>query len=186
VPPTGWGGLAAPPTGGLHDHAHQVHRDEAGICGCTRQRRATRYRGNPETSNSTATLDRLVRAQEDLAQEIRQLAAHQALEPSADHDDDTERAGRLLTVARTQLLEQLQEQEQEHSRRQLADAARNGEEAADGVVRGVTAIVRTIVPAALVRPEDLVDAAFTLADQGLRVSRRLALSISGSVRSPTA
>jgi hypothetical protein len=142
--------------------------------------------GNPETSNSTATLDRLVRAQEDLAQEIRQLAAHQALEPSADHDDDTERAGRLLTVARTQLLEQLQEQEQEHSRRQLADAARNGEEAADGVVRGVTAIVRTIVPAALVRPEDLVDAAFTLADQGLRVSRRLALSISGSVRSLTA
>lgn len=142
--------------------------------------------GDPATSDSTATLDRLVRDQEDLAQEIRQLAVHQALEPGADHEDDTERAGRLLTVARTQLLEKLQEQEQERSRRQLADAARNGEEAADGVVRGVTTIVRTIVPAALVRPEDLVDAAFTLADQGLRVSRRLALSISGSVRSLTA
>ena len=138
------------------------------------------------TSNSGTTLDQLARAQEDLTHEIRQLVARQALDPDEDAGDDRERATRLATVARTQLLEQLQEQQQEQARRQLVAATRSSEDAAEGVVRSVSTIVRTIVPAALVRPEDLIEAAYTLADQGLRVSRRLALSVSGSVRSLTA
>jgi hypothetical protein len=52
-----------------------------------------------------------------------------------------------------------------------------------GVVHGLTTIVRSVVPAALVRPEDVIEATFALADQGLRVGRRLALTVTSSVRS---
>jgi hypothetical protein len=56
------------------------------------------------------------------------------------------------------------------------------QDAAAGVVLSVT----TIVPVALVRPEHLIEAAYTFADQGLAVSRRIALTVSSSVRSLTA
>jgi hypothetical protein len=54
-----------------------------------------------------------------------------------------------------------------------------------GVVPGITAIVRSTVPAALVRPEDASEATFGLAEQGLRVGRRLALSATSGVPSLT-
>lgn len=136
-------------------------------------------------SGPEQTLEQLARAQEELTHEIRQLVARQALDIATD-DDHRERAGHLATVARADLLEQLRVQEQEQARRQLAQATRSSEEAVEGVVRSVTMIVRTLVPAALVRPEDLIEAAYTVADQGLRVSRRLALSVSSSVRNLTA
>lgn len=136
-------------------------------------------------SGSPATLEQLARAQEELTHEIRSLVARQALDVASD-DDHRERAGHLVTVARADLLEQLREQEQEQARRQLAQATQSSEDAVAGVVRSVTMIVRTLVPTALVRPEDLIEAAYTVADQGLRVSRRLALSVSSSVRSLTA
>lgn len=136
------------------------------------------------TTASPATLDELSRAQEDLTHEIRQLVARDALAVPAD-SDERERAGRMVAVARAELLEQLRGQEQEQARRQLAQATRSGEEAVDGVVRSVTTVVRTLVPAALVRPEDLIEAVYSVADQGLRVSRRLALSVSSGVRSLT-
>jgi hypothetical protein len=60
------------------------------------------------------------------------------------------------------------------------------QDAAAGVVLSVTTIVRTIVPVALVRPEHLIEAAYTFADQGLGVSPRVALTESSSVRSLTA
>lgn len=136
-------------------------------------------------SGSQNGIEELARAQEELTQEIRQLVARQVLEDAAD-DDSRERAGHLVTVARADLLEQLREQEQEQARRQLARATRSSEDAVDGVVRSATLIVRALVPAALVRPEDLIEAAYTVADQGLRVSRRFALSVTSSVRSLTA
>jgi hypothetical protein len=37
----------------------------------------------------------------------------------------------------------------------------------------------------LVRPEDVIEAGFALADQGLRVGRRLALTVTSGVRSLT-
>ncbi|TFV77412.1 hypothetical protein E4P39_05365 [Blastococcus sp. CT_GayMR19] len=131
---------------------------------------------------SGTTLEELARAQEELTHEIRQLVARQALDSATD-DDRRERAGSLVTVARADLLEQLREQEQEQARRQLERATRSGEEAVAGVVRSVTMVVRTLVPTALVRPEDLIEAAYSVADQGLRVSRRLALGVSSGVRS---
>ena len=133
------------------------------------------------TRSPEASLAELARAQEELTHEIRQLVASQALEGAAD-GDDRERTGQMVTVARADLLAQLREQEQEQARRRLAQAARSSEDAVDGVVRSVTTVVRALVPAALVRPEDLIEAAFTVADQGLRVTRRLALSMSSGVR----
>ena len=98
---------------------------------------------------------------------------------------DEQGVERLLDSARAGLLAQLREQEQERARRQLVEAARSGEEPSMGVVQGITTIVRSIVPAALVRPEDLIEATFALADQGLRVGRRVALTVTYSVRSLT-
>ena len=136
-------------------------------------------------SGPATTLEELARAQDELTHEIRHLVARQVLDPATD-DDSRERAGSLVTAARADLLEQLREQEQEQARRSLARASQSGEEAVAGVVRSVTTVVRTLVPTALVRPEDLIEAAYTVADQGLRVSRRLALSVSSGVRSLTA
>jgi hypothetical protein len=136
-------------------------------------------------SGSETTLEELARAQEELTHGIRELVARQVLDDATD-DDPRGHAGHLLTVARADLLEQLREQEQEQARRQLARATQSSEDAVVGVVRSVTMIVRTLVPTALVRPEDLIEAAYTVADQGLRVSRRLALSVNSGVRSLTA
>jgi hypothetical protein len=137
-------------------------------------------------TGSGSTLEELARAQEELTHEIRQLVARQVLDQDEAADDDRrERAGSLVTVARADLLERVREQEQQHARRQLSRATQSSEEAVAGVVRSVTMIVRTLVPAALVRPEDLIEAAYTVADQGLRVSRRLALGVSSGVRSLT-
>ena len=123
----------------------------------------------------------LARAQDDLTHEVRQHVARQLVENGSDSGDDA-RVGRMLTAARSELLEQLLGQQQEQARGQLAEAARNSEDAVAGVVRSVTTIVRSIVPAALTRPEDLIEATYSLADQGLRVGRRLALTVSGGVR----
>jgi hypothetical protein len=62
-------------------------------------------------------------------------------------------------------------------------ASRSSEDAVAGLVQGITTIVRSIVPAAIVRPEDVIEATFALADQGLRVGRRLALTVTSGVRS---
>ncbi|MCV2489269.1 hypothetical protein OF117_07815 [Geodermatophilus sp. YIM 151500] len=131
--------------------------------------------------NAAARLDELVRAHGELTHEIRQLVARQAVDRAADGDDG-ERAGPMVTVARADLLA-LREQEQ--ARHQLDRATRSGADAVDGVVRSVTTVVRALIPASLVRPEDLVEAAWTVADHGLRVGRRLALGVSSSVRDLT-
>ena len=104
-----------------------------------------------ETRGSEASLAELARAHEALTHELRQLVASQALEPATD-GDDRERTGRMVTVARADLLEQLREQEQQQARRQLSQAARSSEDAVEGVVRSITTVVRALVPAALVRP----------------------------------
>ena len=141
----------------------------------------------PRNANGTqaapapAELDDLARAQHDLTQEVRQEVARQLVENGADGGDEA-RVGRMLTAARSELLEQLLGQQQEQARRQLTEAARHSEDAVAGVVRSVSSIVRSIVPAALVRPEDLIEATYSLADQGLRVGRRLARTVTGSAR----
>lgn len=137
---------------------------------------------NRTSDSSAATLEELARAQEDLTDELHRLVARQALEEGPIEADHRERTGRMVSVARAELLGQLREQEQEQARRQLAAATRSSEDAAAGVVHGVTTIIRSVLPAALLRPEDLIEAAYVLADQGLRVSRRIALSVSSSVR----
>ncbi|MDP9429646.1 MAG: hypothetical protein M3Q47_12555 [Actinomycetota bacterium] len=103
--------------------------------------------------------------------------------PTRDGETDDQHVHRLLTSTRADLLAELRQQEQ--ARRQLAEATRGSEEAVAGVVQGITTIVRSIVPAALVRPEDVIEATYALADHGLRVGRRLALTLTSNVRSLT-
>jgi hypothetical protein len=138
---------------------------------------------NPNGSRAAAApaeLADLAHAQEDLTQEVRLHVARQLVENES--DDDEARVGKMLTDARSELQERLLRQQQERARRQLADAARTSEDAVAGVVHSVTTILRSVVPAALVQPEDLIEATYSLADQGLRVGRRLALTVSGSAR----
>lgn len=146
--------------------------------------------GDTTPTASSGTLEELARDQEELTRQIRRVVAQQVLDhadgdPDAATADDRERAGRLVTVARAELLGQLQEQEQERARRQLAAATRSSEDAAAGVVRSVTTIIGTILPPALLRPEEMIEAAYLLADQGLRVTRRLALTFSSTLRGLT-
>ncbi len=130
-------------------------------------------------------LDELARTQDETTHRVRQLVAGQVVGEAANRDPDDGRADRLLASARQDLLSELRAEEQERARRELADVTRSSEDAVTGVVRGMTTIVRGVVPAVLVRPEDVIEATYALAEQGLRVSRRLALTVTGGVRSLT-
>jgi hypothetical protein len=131
-------------------------------------------------------MEELARTQEDVAERARRLVAGELITAPSNGHADEHRVERLREWARADLLAELRGQEQEQARRQLAAAARSGEDAVVGVVQGITTIVRSIVPAALTRPEEVIEATFALADQGLRVGRRLALTVTSSVRSLTA
>ena len=144
------------------------------------QERAENPNGS-QAASAPAELADLARAQGNLTQEVRLHVTRQLIENESDGGDEA-RVGKMLTDARSELQEQLSREQQERARRQLADAARHSEDAVAGVVHSVTTILRSIVPAVLVRPEDVIEATYSLADQGLWVSRRLALTISGSAR----
>jgi hypothetical protein len=134
--------------------------------------------GDPDTE-----LRDLVRTQDDVTSQARRIVAGRVVAQAGDSPAaEGVRTDRLVAATRADLLAELRGQEQEEARRQLAEAGRNGEDAAAAVVRGATAIVRSVVPAALVRPEDLIEAAYGLADQALRVTRRLALSVTAGLR----
>lgn len=134
-------------------------------------------------AGSDGEVHELVRTQEDVAQRVRRLVAGELVTSAFDGTEERQQVDRMLEQARAALLAELRDQEQERARRQLQEAARSGEDAVAGVIQSLTTIVRGIVPAALVRPEDVIEATFALADQGLRVGRRLALSTTSSVRS---
>lgn len=135
------------------------------------------------STGSDGEVQELARTQEDVVQRARQLVAGELVRSAAGGTEERRQADRVLEQARAGLLAELRDQEQERARRQLQEAARSGEDAVAGVVQSITTIVRGIVPAALVRPEDVIEATFALADQGLRISRRLALTTTSSVRS---
>ncbi|MCZ2820406.1 hypothetical protein O2V63_08710 [Modestobacter sp. VKM Ac-2977] len=145
---------------------------------------AAEERVAPEASTgSDVELRELARTQEDVAQRARRLVAGELVASGPDGTAERPQVERVLEQARAGLLAELRDQEQERARRQLQEAAASGEDAVAGVVQSITTIVRGIVPAALVRPEDVIEATFALADQGLRISRRLALTTTSSVRS---
>lgn len=129
----------------------------------------------------------LAEARDAAAEDARRLAATDALtEARDDGPRDGERARRLHLSARQELLTELRSQEQQHAREQLAWATGRGEDAVSGMVEGVAVVVRTVVPTALLRPEEVIETTYALADQGLRLTRRLALTVVGSIRSLTA
>jgi len=132
---------------------------------------------------SDSEIHELARTQDDVAQRARRLVAGELVRYERNGHDEQQRVDQLLDSVRADLLAELRGQEQERARHELAEATRSSEDAVAGVVRGVTTIVRSIVPAVLVRPEDLIEATFALADQGLRVGRRLALAMATNVRS---
>jgi len=83
---------------------------------------------------------------------------------------------------RQHLMAQLHDLDQERARAQLVAASRGGEEAAACAVQGVVRLLRGALPAAVTRPDEVIDTAFGLAEQGLHVSRRLALEVIGAAR----
>lgn len=137
----------------------------------------------PTPTVSGGELEELARKQADVTERARRVAAVELVTSPVNGHRDDQPVERLLDEARAGLVAQLREREQERARRQLAAAARGSEDAVEGVVQGLTTIVRSIVPAALVRPEELIEATFALVDQGLRVSRRLVLTVASGVRS---
>ena len=144
----------------------------------------------PQEADTASRTDRfadLVEAQEDAIEQAQQLVAVEVLTDARNRSPiGQERADQLRLSAREELLAELRSQEQEQARRQLAQATRSGEDAVAGLVEGIAVFVRGMVPAALLRPEDLIESGYALADQGLRVTRRLALTVAGSARSLTA
>ncbi|HEY0126938.1 MAG TPA: hypothetical protein VGB58_07360 [Blastococcus sp.] len=134
-----------------------------------------------DTGRSDAAFEELSRTRDEAEDRARELLAAQVLQESRNGSHD-ERARQLVLAVRRDLLVELREQEQAQARRQLAAAADSSEDAVAGIVQGVTTIVRSLVPAALVRPEEVIETTYALADQSLRVARRLALTLTESVR----
>ncbi|WP_164699687.1 hypothetical protein [Modestobacter sp. KNN46-3] len=159
--------------------ASQATKDEPGSAAPEAEERVA----PGASTGSDVELRELARTQEDVAQRARRLVAGELVASGPDGTEERQQVERVLEQARAGLLAELRDQEQERARRQLQEAAASGEDAVAGVVQSITTIVRGIVPAALVRPEDVIEATFALADQGLRISRRLALTTTSSVRS---
>jgi hypothetical protein len=134
-----------------------------------------------EQTGPGAALEELSRTRDEAEDRARELLAAEVLQSSRNGSHD-ERARQLVLAVRRDLLVELREQEQAQARRQLAAAADSSEDAVAGVVQGVTTIVRSLVPAVLVRPEEVIETTFALADQGLRVARRLALVVTENMR----
>jgi hypothetical protein len=131
-----------------------------------------------------AELEELARTRDDAEDRARELLATEVLHAARNgHGSDDERTRQLVLAVRRDLLTELRSQEQEQARRQLTSAADSSEDAVTGVAQGVTTTVRSLVPAVLVRPEEVIETTYALADQSLRVVRRLALVVTGSVRS---
>lgn len=170
--------MSAPTTTTKANDRTRAAKDDTGNAAGTRAAEAD---GQPTVSEDD--VQDLARTQADVAQRARQLAAGDLVAHATNGGEDDERGRRLLTAARADLLAELRSQEQEQARRRLVQATRSSEDAVAGLVQGITTIVRSIVPAAIVRPEDVIEATFALADQGLRVGRRLALTATGGVRS---
>ena len=139
-------------------------------------------RPDTEQNGPGAELQELSRTRDEAEDRARELLAAEVLQSTRNGPHD-ERARQLVLAVRRDLLVELREQEQAQARRQLAAAADSSEDAVAGVVQGVTTIVRSLVPAALVRPEEVIETTFALADQGLRVARRLALVVTENLRS---
>lgn len=127
-------------------------------------------------------MEELARTRDEAEDRARELLAAQVLQESRNGSHD-ERARQLVLAVRRDLLLELREQEQQQARRQLSAAADSSEDAVTGLVQGVTTIVRSLVPAVLVRPEEVIETTYALADQSLRVTRRLALTLTQSMRS---
>jgi hypothetical protein len=134
-----------------------------------------------DAGQAVAELEELSRTRDEAEDRARELLAAQVLQESRNGSHD-ERARQLVLAVRRDLLVELREQEQAQARRQLAAAADSSEDAVAGIVQGVTTIVRSLVPAVLVRPEEVIEITFALADQSLRVARRLALVVTENVR----
>jgi hypothetical protein len=134
-----------------------------------------------DAGQAVTELEELSRTRDEAEDRARELLAAQILQESRNGSHD-ERARQLVLAVRRDLLVELREQEQAQARRQLAAAADSSEDAVTGVVQGVTTIVRSLVPAVLVRPEEVIETTFALADQSLRVARRLALVVTENVR----
>lgn len=146
---------------------------------------AAKRTANTDTQTATGGADEmeeLARTRDEAEDRARELLAAQVLQESRNGSHD-QRARQLVLAVRRDLLVELREQEQEQARRQLAAAADSSEDAVAGLVQGVTTIVRSLVPAVLVRPEEVIETTYALADQSLRVTRRLALVLAQSIRS---
>lgn len=144
---------------------------------------STRASQAAPAESATDRLDELAEVQQNAAEQAREVTAVEMLSEQQNRGPvGQERAERLRLSARHELLAELRSQEQYHARQQLERATLSGEEAVTGLVDGIAVIVRSMVPPALLRPEDFIEIGYSLADQGLRVTRRLALTVAGARR----
>ncbi|TYP86741.1 hypothetical protein [Blastococcus xanthinilyticus] len=137
--------------------------------------------GTGTAAGDPGEMAELARTRDEAEDRARELLAAQVLQEARNGSHD-ERARQLVLAVRRDLLTELREQEQQQARRQLASAADSSEDAVAGLVQGVTTIARGFVPAVLVRPEEVIETTYALADQGLRVARRVALAVTENMR----
>ncbi len=164
------------------EHTQAQHTQAPRTPAARTEEDAPRSGTDTDRTDVGAEFEELSRTRDDAEDRARELLAAEVLQ-SARNGSHDERARQLVLAVRRDLLAELRDQEQARARRQLADAADSSEDAVAGLVQGVTTIVRSLVPSVLVRPEEAIETTFALADQGLRISRRLALTVTQSVRS---
>ncbi len=135
----------------------------------------------PDEEDVQARAAELASAQRQ-AQELVLEQAVQLLRDELSEPPNGAGGQQLLLTARQRLMAQLQDLDQERSRAQLVAASRGGEEAAACAVHAVVRLLRGALPAAVTRPDEVIDTAFDLAEQGLQVSRRVALEVISAAR----
>jgi hypothetical protein len=123
----------------------------------------------------------IAQAQEQAQEAVLDQAVQRLREELGGHQNGNG-GQKLVTTARQQLVAQLADLDQEHAREQLLAATRSGEAAAAGAVQGVATLLRSVLPTGLIHPEEVIDTAFGLAEQGLRVLQRTAHELVGAAR----
>jgi hypothetical protein len=153
--------------------------DPAGRSGSREKDRATRQeRPDQQVQPQAAELANAQRKAEELVLE----QAVQRLREELGEARNGSGGQQLLLIARQRLMAQLHELDQERGREQLAAASHNSEEAAAGALQGAVILLRSALPAAATRPEEVIDTAFGLAEHGIQVMRRVALEVVSAAR----
>ena len=153
--------------------------EPAGRSGSREKDRATRgERPDQQVQPQAAELANAQRKAEELVLE----QAVQRLRDDLGEARNGAGGQQLLLIARQRLMAQLHDLDQQRAREQLAAASHSSEEAAAGALQGAVILLRSALPAAATRPEQVIDTAFGLAEHGIQIMRRVALEVVSAAR----